>query len=523
MNIATDKPNEACAVFGVSLSDATGAAGVIYDGLLSLQHRGQEGAGIAVVDGNHIICHKNSGLVGEVFSDREFDILPDSRTAVGHTLYSAYGGNKKEHAGPFVTEYLTGRLATSLNGKISNAAALRYDLTNNGLYFDTSSDGEVVSSLVAYCVTKERDEYSGVVRAADILEGAFSFVIACGSRENHGSRENRGGRENHGGDKLIAVRDPNGFRPLCIGRKINGRGVGGDANRDDSGNAGGNANGNVGGDIGGSAGGDIGGDVGGYVFASESCALDACGFEFIRDVAPGEVVLIENGKITRQGVALKKKTAGQGFCIFEFVYLARPDSVIDGLSVYNARYNMGYELASEFPADADVVCGVPDTGLEAASGYSAKSGIPLVSGFFRNRYIGRSFIYPTQIQRESAVRLKLNPLSANTRGKRVVMVEDSVVRGTTLEPTVKNLKSTGAKEVHLRIASPPFRHMCGYGTDIDREENLLANKMDLDEICRMIGADSLGYLSMGGLKRACAKCALPFCSDCFSGRGEGGK
>ena len=489
MYIATDKPNEECAVFGVSLSDTTGAAGVTYDGLLSLQHRGQEGAGIAVVDGNHIICHKNSGLVGEVFSDREFDILPDSRTAVGHTLYSAYGGNKKEHAGPFVTEYLTGRLATSLNGKITNAAALRYDLTNNGLYFDTSSDCEVVSSLVAYCVTKERDEYSGVVQAADLLEGAFSFVIACGSREN------RGGRETRGGDKLIAIRDPNGFRPLCIGRKINGW------------------------DAGGGTGGDTDGDIAGYAFASESCALDVCGFEFVRDVKPGEVVLIENGKITRQGVVLKKKPSGHGSCIFEFVYLARPDSVIDGLSVYNARYNMGYELAGECPADADVVCGVPDTGLEAASGYSAKSGLPLVSGFFRNRYIGRSFIYPTQIQRESAVRLKLNPFSTNIRGKSVVVVEDSVVRGTTIEPIVMSLKSAGAKEVHLRIASPPFRYMCGYGTDIDREENLLANKMSLDDIRRMIGAESLGYLSIDGLKRACGQCALSFCTDCFTGRG----
>ena len=477
MYIATDKLNEECAVFGVSLSNSTGAAGVTYDGLLSLQHRGQEGAGIAVVDGNHIICHKNSGLVGEVFSDREFNLLPDNRTAVGHTLYSAYGGNKKEHAGPFVTEYLTGRLATSLNGKISNSAALRHDLSNNGLYFDTSSDCEVVSSLVAYCVTKERDEYSGVVQAADLLMGAFSFVIACGSRVNHG------------GDKLIAVRDPNGSRPLCIGRKING----------------GKAD-------------DIG-EAGGYAVASESCALDTCGFEFVRDVLPGEVVLIENGKLTRQGVALKKRSSSGGSCIFEFVYLARPDSVIDGLSVYNARYNMGYELAGECPADADVVCGVPDTGLEAASGFSAKSGLPLVTGFFRNRYIGRSFIYPTQILRESAVRLKLNPLSTNIRGRSVVVVEDSVVRGTTIEPIVASLKSAGAKEVHLRIASPPFRHICDYGTDIDREENLLANKMSLDDICKMIGADSIGYLSIEGLQKACGQCALQFCTECFTGKG----
>lgn len=452
-----EKLHEECAVFGVSLTKNE-APGVTYNGLLSLQHRGQEGAGIAVVEDNQILCHKDIGLVSEVFSQPALAGLPAGKIAVGHARYSTTGSHLQKNVGPFIAEYLTGRIAVAHNGNITNANRLRSQLKSRGLHFEASSDSEVVSSLIAYCMLKDQDALTGIVKAVEMLQGAFSLVIAGSDH------------------RLIALRDPNGYRPLCIGQNESGIAV-----------------------------------------ASESCALEAGGFSFLRDVLPGEVIVIEEGEITRQGVLLPEREAGRGLCIFEFVYFARPDSIIDGLSVYEARYNMGYALAAAYPADADIVCGVPDSGLEAASGYSAKSGIPLVSGFVKNRYIGRSFIYPTQTERDSAVRLKLNPLSANIRGKRIVLVDDSIVRGTTCEKIVRSLKTAGAKEVHMRISSPPFRHTCHYGTDIGSEKNLIANQMESHEICRKIGADSLGYISMEGLLGACGKCRLPFCTACFTG------
>jgi len=451
------KLREECAVFGVSLTTDE-AAGVTYNGLLSLQHRGQEGAGIAVATNRNIVCKKDIGLVSEVFYEEKLDSLPPGRVAVGHTRYSTTGDHKKENVGPFVTEYLTGRIAVAHNGNITNAKELREELKEYGLHFGATSDSEVVSSLMAYHIAKEKSSLQGAANAAALLRGAFSIIIVTSK------------------NKLIAVRDPNGFRPLCIGKSSIGLAV-----------------------------------------ASESCALEACGFEFVRDVLPGEVVSIEHGQIKNEGVKLEYKEDARGLCIFEYVYFARPDSVIDGLSVYNARYNMGMALAQEYPVQADVVCGVPDSGLDAAYGYSAGSGIPLITGFVKNRYIGRSFIYPTQSKRDSAVRLKLNPLSASINGKRIVLVDDSIVRGTTSERIVKSLKNAGAKEVHMRISSPPFRHTCHYGTDIDNEENLIANKMTLEEIGRKIGADSLGFISIFGLKKACEECALPFCTACFTG------
>lgn len=455
-----DKLKEECAVFGVSVR-MDEAAGLTYNALLSLQHRGQEGAGIAVVNNGNIICRKDTGLVSEVFSGKELERLPKSGLAAGHARYSTTGGNVKENVGPFVTEYLTGRIATAHNGNVTNAAELRVKLIENGLFFKATSDSEVVSSLIAYCVTVEKDTLAGVTKAAGQLRGAFSLVIA--SAEN----------------KLIAVRDPNGFRPLCIGK-----------------------------------------NSAGYAVASESCALDACGFEFVRDIHPGEIVVFENGEITHQSVRLEKKEDAHGLCIFEYVYFARPDSFIDGLSVFEARRNMGAVLAQEYPVEADMVCGVPDSGLDAASGYAAQSGIPLASGFVKNRYIGRSFIYPTQSQRDSAVRLKLNPLAANIRGKKIVLVDDSIVRGTTCAKIVASLKNAGAAEVHMRVSSPPFKFTCHYGTDIDNEENLIANQMDIEAIRQKIGAESLGYISIEGLKRACAGCVLPCCTACFTGNSK---
>lgn len=454
-----EKLHEECAVFGVS-TKGDDAAGIAYNGLLSLQHRGQEGAGIAVVINNRIVHHKNVGLVSEVFSDRIPESLPRGKIAVGHTRYSTTGGNTIENVGPFVTEYLTGRIATAHNGNIVNALETRQELMRLGLNFNATSDSEVISSLIAYCITREKNTLQGIIKAGESIKGAFSLVIACSD------------------NKLVAVRDPNGFRPLCIGKSKSGIAV-----------------------------------------ASESCALEAGCFELIRDVQPGEVVVIENGEITFEEIVLHSRQEQAGLCIFEYVYFSRPDSVIDGLSVYEARYNMGVVLAEEHPVNADVVCGVPDSGLEAAIGYSAKSGIPLLPGFVKNRYIGRSFIYPAQDMRDNAVRLKLNPLSYNIKGKRVVLMDDSIVRGTTSERIVNTLKNAGAAEVHMRISSPPFRHTCYYGTDIDNADNLIANKMSQEEIRRKIGADSLGYISLAGLIKACGKCRLPFCTSCFSGHG----
>ncbi|MCL2093365.1 MAG: amidophosphoribosyltransferase [Treponema sp.] len=452
----TDKPGEECAVLGLSLSEPGGQE-YAYNGLITLQHRGQESAGLAVVQGGNIFCKKDRGLVSEVFSSFP-DYFDQASTLVGHTRYSTTGDSVPHNAGPFVAEYLTGRIALAHNGNITNAPEIRAMLEGFGLRFKSESDSEVAALLVAYRIIKEKDTLSGIIKAVHELEGAFSLVLA----DAEGT--------------LYAVRDSNGFRPLCLGK--NERGI---------------------------------------MVASESCAFDACGFEFIRDVSPGEILVIQEGRI-REGFAIKKeKDPALGLCIFEYVYFARPDSVIDGLSVYEARLRMGAILFEEHPAEADIVCGVPDSGLDAAIGYAQASSLPLVNGFVKNRYIGRSFIYPTQDLRLSAVRMKLNPLRAGIEGKRVVLVDDSIVRGTTIGKLVGTLKAAGAREIHLRISSPPFIHTCRYGTDIDSKESLIANRMSLEEIEKEIGADSLRYISLGGLQRACVSCQIPFCTVCFSG------
>ena len=454
--MSSEKLNEECAVFGVCLT-TDDALGFTYNGLLALQHRGQEGAGIAVVCDNNIRCSRGLGLVSDLYN--KLSRLPKSKIAIGHTRYSTSGVSSKKNTGPFLTEYLTGRIAVSHNGHITNAEKIKNELRKCGVRFDAKSDSEVASKLMAYCIDIEKDLIKGITIAAERLTGAFSLTIASFE------------------DKLIAVRDPSGYRPLCIGKGENG-----------------------------------------YAISSESCALDVCGFELVRDVEPGEIVVIENGEIIMQGIKFNNGDTKRGLCIFEYVYFARQDSVIDDLSVFDARYNMGEVLAREIPAEADVVCGVPDSGLDAAAGFASASGLPLVTGFVKNRYIGRSFIFPTQLQRDNAVRLKLNPLSAKISGKKVVLVDDSIVRGTTIEKIVHNLKSVGAKEVHVRISSPPFKYTCGYGTDIDSEDKLIANNLAHDEICSKIGADSLGYISIEGLREACGKCALSFCTSCFTGK-----
>lgn len=453
--MSLSKLREECGVFGVSVN-YTEAAEITYNGLLALQHRGQEAAGIAVEKDHMILYHKNTGLVSEVFSKDVLDRLPSSKMAVGHVRYSTTGSNMQCNVQPFITEFLTGRIATVHNGNVVNAKEIRSKLEPIGLGFAATSDSEVVSSLIAYYSMKIDDVIEGVKKAALELRGAFSIIVLTGDK------------------KLIAVRDPHGFRPLCIGVNKYGMAV-----------------------------------------ASESCALDSCGFDLERDVKPGEIVVIEDGKITHNEVFISPQKTS--ICIFEYVYFARPDSVIEDLSVYEARYNMGAQLAKEHPVEADVVCGVPDSGLEAAEGYSDESGIPLASGFVKNRYIGRSFIFPTQAQRENAVRLKLNPLKASISGKRIVLVDDSIVRGTTISKIVLSLKAAGAKEIHVRSSSPPFRHTCHFGTDIDSEENLIANKLSIEEIRKKIGADTLGFISVGSLIDACSKSNLTFCAGCFTG------
>ena len=449
--------HEECAVFGVSLREGEEAPGLCYNGLLALQHRGQEGAGIAAARGNALACQKGLGLVSEAFSPAALAGLPAAGQTIGHTRYSTTGANTLENVQPFVTEYLTGRIATAHNGNVTNARSLREKLRPFGLEFSATSDSQVVSSLIAYMVLRKGDFFTGVREACKLLQGAFSLVVLSGD------------------GRLAAVRDPNGYRPLCLGESREGLAV-----------------------------------------ASESCALDSCGFTFLRDVAPGEIVLLERGKLTHSERCLT--ASRQSLCVFEYVYFARPDSVIDGLSVYEARLNMGRALAREHPVEADLVCGVPDSGLEAAMGYALESGIPYASGFVKNRYIGRSFIFPTQAQREHAVDLKLNPLRSAVAGKRVVLVDDSIVRGTTCARIVSAMRRAGAREVHLRISSPPFTHTCHFGTDIGDEENLIANRLTLREIEAQTGADTLGYISLEGLRQACRGSSLPLCDGCFTGR-----
>ena len=457
LNLHQDKLGEECAVFGVSGADGE-AAGYVYNGLLALQHRGQEGAGIVALKGSALDAVKGEGLVGDVFDATTLTKLEGSSMALGHTRYLATANPKRKAAlQPFVTEYLVGRLAVAHNGVLTNGAKLKKSLEQCGLTFSCDSNSEIISKLIAYKITQsDGDADKGVLEAVKMLEGAFSLCVLTSQ------------------NKLYAARDVNGFRPLCIGSDFRTTAV-----------------------------------------ASESCAIDGCGLKFDRDVSPGELVIIEGGKVTQSVFYRGDRSEMTGLCIFEYVYFARPDSVIDGLSVYEARFNMGVALAEEWPQDADVVCGVPDSGLEAALGYSYRSGTPLVTGFIKNRYVGRSFIYPSQIKREQVVKIKLNPLTANVKGKRVVLVDDSIVRGTTCARIIRALREAGAIEVHMRVSSPPFRHTCHYGTDIGDEKNLIANKLDIEQIRVKIGADSLGYISSRGLKLSCKQCKLGFCTYCF--------
>ena len=451
------KINEECGVFGIISPKPTSAVGYTATALMALQHRGQEGTGIATFIDGRLKCRKNMGLVSEVFDPDYLGYMPDTRVAVGHVRYSTTGNNSAENTQPIETIHSKLTCALAHNGNITNAAALRSRMVNEGgKVFHTTNDSEIINMLLIQEMIAVKNLERAVYNLIDRIEGAYSIVIATA-------------------DKLIAVRDCNGFRPLCMGKKD-----------------------------------------GAILFASETCALDALGAKFVRDVRPGEVVSVDlDAKIT----SLQHPLDGfkRGLCVFEFVYFARPDSVVDGLSVYDARVAMGRALARQMKIDADMVSGVPDSGLEAAYGYSLESGIPYGAAFVKNRYVGRSFIVPNQVGRERTVNVKLNPLKASVKGKRIILVDDSIVRGTTSARIIRSLRDAGAKEVHLCISCPPFKYPCYFGTDIDSRDKLIANKYTIEGIREKLGADSLVYLDLEELL-AIKPAGLEYCHGCFTGK-----
>ena len=449
------KIHEECGVFGIWRKDGGGVVVPAYHALYALQHRGQESCGIAVNVNGVIDCHKDVGLVNDVFTPEVLRGMKEGLAAVGHCRYATTGSHNVSNAQPLVVNHLKGGMALCHNGNLVNATELRETLEEKGAIFHTTSDTEVI----AYTITQERigapSIEEAVSRTMDRIKGAYSIVIMSPQ-------------------KVIAARDPLGFRPLCVGRI---------------------------------------GD-GGYVFASETCALNAIDAEFIRDVQPGEILIADEQGLTSIPPKESKK---RSMCVFEFIYFSRPDSVIDGSSVHVARLRAGAFLALEHPVQADVVIGVPDSGIDAAIGYSRQSGIPYGMGFIKNKYIGRTFIQPEQAQRLRSVNIKLNVISSTVQGKRVVLVDDSVVRGTTSARIVKLLREAGATQVHLRLSAPPFKHPCYFGTDIDSTENLLAHNHTVEEMREIIGVDSLGFLNPSFLDKLADHPSGGFCTACFTG------
>ncbi len=450
-----DKMHEECGVFGVYSLDGNevDVAGLTYYGLYALQHRGQESAGIAVSDRETIVFHKDMGLVPEIFDKVMLNHLKGTMS-VGHVRYSTTGASRRENAQPIVVRSRNGQLALAHNGNIVNASMLREQMEENGTIFQTTNDTEVLINLITkHSITSETLEEAVEKMMVDV-KGSYGLILMTAS-------------------KMLGVRDPYGIRPLCIGKT-----------------------------------------AGAYVLASESCALDAVNAEFIRDVEPGEIVIIENDEIRSVRPFNKKDTK---LCIFEFVYFARPDSVIDGASVQQSRYEAGKRLAIEHPVEADVVIGVPDSGISAAIGFSNQTGIPYGEGLVKNRYVGRTFIQPSQGMREVAVRIKHNAIKKSVEGKRVVIIDDSIVRGTTTRRIVQVLKKAGAKEVHMRVSSPPIKFPCYFGIDISSRKELVADKLSVEEIREMICADTLGYLSLQGLLKTPIGSKRGFCSACLDG------
>ena len=454
-----DGLHEECGVFGMYDFDGKDVASSIYYGLFALQHRGQESCGIAVSDTEgpkgKVRTRKDMGLVNEVFTQENLESLSGD-IGVGHVRYSTAGASTRENAQPLVLNYVKGTLALAHNGNLINANELRRDLEYTGAIFKTTIDSEVIAYHIARERLNSKTVQEAVARACKKIKGAYSLVVMSPR-------------------KLIAARDPFGFKPLCIGKRDNA-----------------------------------------YMVASETCALETIGAEFVRDVLPGEVVTIspECGIASDMSMCLPEKE--QGRCIFEYIYFARPDSHIDGVSVYGARIKAGKFLAMDSPVEADLVTGVPESGNAAALGYALESGIPYGTAFVKNGYVGRTFIKPKQSSRESSVRLKLNVLKEAVAGKRVVMIDDSIVRGTTSDRIVKMLRDAGALEVHVRISSPPFMWPCYFGTDIPEREQLIAYNRSIEEIRKIIGADSLGYLELNRLDEMSQ--GLSICKGCFTGK-----
>ncbi len=446
----TGSPRESCGIFGI-FAPGEDVARITFFGLYALQHRGQESAGIATSDGQSLRVRKGMGLVAHVFVEEDLADVSGGHIAIGHTRYSTTGSSLISNAQPLIVEGDLGALALAQNGNVVNAAALRAQM-EPAFAFQTSTDAEVIALLVTSSFGRTWEEK--ILRAMPRLQGAFSLVLLTR-------------------DSLIGVRDPLGIRPLCLGR-LNG----------------------------------------GWVLASESCALDTVGAQFLREVEPGEVVVIDqHGVRSTMGAVSEKRS----LCVFEFIYFARPDSLINGRLLYLARQAMGAQLAREYPVEADLVIAVPDSAIPAGIGYAKESGIPYSEGLIKNRYIGRTFIQPDQRMREMGVQLKFNPLMEALSGKRLVVLDDSIVRGTTTPRVVSLLRKAGVSEVHMRICAPPLRHPCFFGVDMATRAELIASHKSVEEIARYIGATSLGYLSLEGLIRSVGLPGEDFCLACFTG------
>lgn len=454
--VDNDKLKEECGVFGIFNPDGASAAPSVYYGLCALQHRGQEACGIAVCDTGgpkgNISWHKDMGLVGEVFRPSVLKQL-NGNIGIGHVRYSTTGASTAENAQPLVLKYLKGTLALAHNGNLTNVAELRQELQESGAIFHTTTDSEVIACCIARERTRTACVEDAILQTARRLKGGYALVIMSPR-------------------KLVGVRDPLGLKPLCLGKR-------------------------------GSS----------YILASESCALAAVGASFIRDIAPGEIITVTRDQVQSDRRLVQDKHA---HCIFEYIYFARLDSTLDSVNVYDARIRAGRALAASCPANADLVTGVPDSGLTAAMGYAQALNLPFAHAFHKNSYVGRTFIKPTQEERESAVHLKLGVLKSVVRDKRLVLIDDSIVRGTTIAALITMLKEAGAREVHVRISSPPFLYPCYYGTDVPSNDQLIAASYTADQICAKIGADSLGYMKIEDLKQMTGDLAL--CKACFDSR-----
>ena len=448
--MARDKMEEECGVFGIYSKDRSEVAQITYYGLYALQHRGQESAGISVSNFGEIVTYKEMGLTADVFTSKTLENLVGN-AAIGHVRYSTTGASKLENAQPLESRYKLGQIAVAHNGNLTNAKIIRELLEDGGSTFNTTIDSEVIIKMIA---RKANGNVEDAIRSTvGAIKGAYALVILAGN-------------------KLVGVRDPYGIRPLCLGINENGD----------------------------------------YILASESCAIDAVGGTLIRDILPGEMVIIDENGVKSIKYSENNKKAP---CSFEHIYFARPDSIIDGLNVYESRVEAGRLLAKQMKVEADVVIGVPDSGVPAAIGFAEASGIPYAIGLVKNKYIGRTFIKPTQALREQAVMVKLNPLKVNLEGKRVVIIDDSLVRGTTSKILIEIIRKAGAKEVHFRSASPAVKHSCYFGIDTAHREELIASRLSVEEIRKEINADTLDYLTMENMLKSLKGCN--YCVGCFNG------